>query len=73
MDNVCRKAIRLITRQLMEIRDFMKDNPKSTGFEVDMLNVALKYLVIADTDDFHAGRRSKYVEPKGNFKFKTGS
>lgn len=69
MDNVCRKAVRKITDQLCQIRDYMKDNPESTGFEIDMLNVALKYLVIAETDDFHAGRRSKYVEPKSNFKF----
>lgn len=69
MDNVCRKALREIQDHIIQIRDFMKDNPRSTGFEVDMLNVALKYLVIADVDDFHAGRRSKYVVPKSNFKF----
>lgn len=69
MDNVCRKAVRKITDQLLQIRDYMKDNPKSTGFEVDMMNVALKYLVIAETDDFHAGRKTKYVEPKSDFKF----
>lgn len=70
MDNVCRKAIRRIESELYQIIEFMRDNSKSTAFEVDTLNRALKYLVIADVDDFHAGRRTKYVVPKSDFKFK---
>lgn len=70
MDNICRKAIRRIESELLQIIDFMRDNPKSTAFEVDTLNRGLKYIIIADVDDFHAGRKSKYVVPKSDFKFK---
>lgn len=70
MDYVCRKAIRRLESELMQIIAFMRDNPKSTAFEVDHLNLALRNIVIADTDDFHSGRRTKYVVPKSDFKFK---
>lgn len=64
MNNIVRKALRVIVDQLGQLQD-------SCDFQIekDLINDALVQLVRADYFDFHINPKKKYVEPKSNFKF----
>lgn len=65
MNNVIRKAVRVIIDQLGELQNACKNSSERM-----LIQDARISLVRADYYDFHVNPKKKYVEPKSSFKYK---
>lgn len=66
MNNVVRKAVRVIIDQLGELQNACKSSAEQM-----LIQDARISLVRADYYEFHVNPKKKYVEPKSNFKYET--